>query len=232
VTRCVRWPCIPRKIDREAYDTLGVSGGVSPRGLPRSTRSGRTPRLRSDRSGDRRGVDALAMGSVQKLVGSRGDCDSCIWTADGFDEATKDYRNTYQELTGLSLCQCPACQVGHMGAVPRPSVDHAASIDHRHVMTTEQPSRFRAALKCLFHQATGKPSQIASNLPPSPCYSRLDAVCSLGPPTQRSAFAPAFTGGPAAAARLATPPHPLGTPGFIGIPIAPAPCERLSPTAF
>ncbi|HUB47970.1 MAG TPA: hypothetical protein VMB73_23575, partial [Acetobacteraceae bacterium] len=30
-----------------------------------------------------------AGGSVQKLVGSRGDCDSCIWTADGFEPLTE-----------------------------------------------------------------------------------------------------------------------------------------------
>ncbi|HTW70573.1 MAG TPA: hypothetical protein VME47_11845, partial [Acetobacteraceae bacterium] len=31
----------------------------------------------------------LRWGSVQKLVGSRGDCDSCIWTADGFEPLTE-----------------------------------------------------------------------------------------------------------------------------------------------
>jgi Putative transposase/Transposase zinc-binding domain len=28
--------------------------------------------------------------------------------------ADKDYRDTYEELTGLSLCQCPACHLGRM----------------------------------------------------------------------------------------------------------------------
>ena len=30
------------------------------------------------------------------------------------DQANKDYRDTYQELTGLSLCQCPVCHLGRM----------------------------------------------------------------------------------------------------------------------
>jgi hypothetical protein len=28
--------------------------------------------------------------------------------------ADKDYRDIYEELTGVSLCQCPACHIGHM----------------------------------------------------------------------------------------------------------------------
>ena len=28
--------------------------------------------------------------------------------------ADKDYRDAYEELTGLSLCECPACHLGHM----------------------------------------------------------------------------------------------------------------------
>jgi hypothetical protein len=28
--------------------------------------------------------------------------------------ADKNYRDTYEELTGLSLCQCPACHLGRM----------------------------------------------------------------------------------------------------------------------
>ena len=30
------------------------------------------------------------------------------------DKANKDYRATYEELTGISLCQCPACHHGRM----------------------------------------------------------------------------------------------------------------------
>jgi hypothetical protein len=30
------------------------------------------------------------------------------------DAADKDYRDTYEELTGVSLCQCPVCHLGHM----------------------------------------------------------------------------------------------------------------------
>ena len=30
------------------------------------------------------------------------------------DQANKDYRDTYQELTGLSLCQCPVCHLGRL----------------------------------------------------------------------------------------------------------------------
>jgi hypothetical protein len=30
------------------------------------------------------------------------------------DEADKDYRDTYEELTGVSLCQCPVCHLGRM----------------------------------------------------------------------------------------------------------------------
>jgi hypothetical protein len=30
------------------------------------------------------------------------------------DQANKDYRDTYQELTGISLCQCPVCHLGRM----------------------------------------------------------------------------------------------------------------------
>ena len=30
------------------------------------------------------------------------------------DESDKDYRDTYEKLTGLSLCQCPACHLGRM----------------------------------------------------------------------------------------------------------------------
>jgi hypothetical protein len=30
------------------------------------------------------------------------------------DQADKDYRDTYEELTGLSLCQCPVCHLGRM----------------------------------------------------------------------------------------------------------------------
>ena len=32
----------------------------------------------------------------------------------GADETSKDYRDTYEELTGLSLCQCPVCHRGRM----------------------------------------------------------------------------------------------------------------------
>jgi hypothetical protein len=30
------------------------------------------------------------------------------------DAADKDYRNTYEDLTGVSLYQCPVCHLGHM----------------------------------------------------------------------------------------------------------------------
>jgi hypothetical protein len=30
------------------------------------------------------------------------------------DKADKDYRNTYEELSGISLCQCPVCHLGRM----------------------------------------------------------------------------------------------------------------------
>jgi len=30
------------------------------------------------------------------------------------DKTDKDYRDTYEELTGISLCQCPVCHLGHM----------------------------------------------------------------------------------------------------------------------
>jgi hypothetical protein len=30
------------------------------------------------------------------------------------DKADKDYRDTYEELTGISLCQCPVCHLGRM----------------------------------------------------------------------------------------------------------------------
>jgi Putative transposase/Transposase zinc-binding domain len=30
------------------------------------------------------------------------------------DETDKDYRDTYEELTGISLCQCPVCHLGRM----------------------------------------------------------------------------------------------------------------------
>jgi hypothetical protein len=30
------------------------------------------------------------------------------------DAADKDYRDTYETLTGISLCQCPVCHRGHM----------------------------------------------------------------------------------------------------------------------
>jgi hypothetical protein len=31
------------------------------------------------------------------------------------DAAAKDYRDTYERLTGVSLCRCPVCHVGRMG---------------------------------------------------------------------------------------------------------------------
>jgi hypothetical protein len=43
-------------------------------------------------------------------------------------------------------------------------------------MTIQQLSRFRTALKCLFDQATGEPSPVASNVLLFPCHSRPGAV--------------------------------------------------------
>jgi hypothetical protein len=43
-------------------------------------------------------------------------------------------------------------------------------------MTTQQLSRFRTVLMCLFNQATREPWPFASNVLLPPCYSRLAAV--------------------------------------------------------
>src|ERR1700733_8497391 len=69
---------------------------------------------------------------------------------------------------------------------PRPERIHLLT-NHRHVMTTQQPSRSRTVLRCLFDQATGKPWPCASNVLLSPCCSPPDPRCSPRPPTQRRA---------------------------------------------
>jgi|SRR5580693_10426787 hypothetical protein len=96
-------------------------------------------------------------------------------------------------------------------------------------MTAQQLSHFRSALTCLFDQATGKPSPFASDVLLSPWRFRFGAVLLLPVthPHIRFRWPPTPT-----AARLGTPFHPLRPARRHSIPIAPAPCERLSPTAF
>jgi hypothetical protein len=52
--------------------------------------------------------------SVQKLVGSRGDCDSCIWTADGFESLT-------EAGTKRPVVNCAADLQHQVGASLRPA---------------------------------------------------------------------------------------------------------------
>jgi hypothetical protein len=53
-------------------------------------------------------------GSVQKLVGSRGDCDSCIWTADEFEPLA-------EAETKRPVVNCAADLQHQVGASPRPA---------------------------------------------------------------------------------------------------------------
>jgi hypothetical protein len=56
----------------------------------------------------------FATGSVQKLVGSRGDCDSCIWTADGFE-------SLIEAGTKRPVVNCAADLQHQVSASPRPA---------------------------------------------------------------------------------------------------------------
>jgi len=53
-------------------------------------------------------------GSVQKLVGLRGDCDICIWTADGFEPLT-------EAGTKRPVVNCAADLQHQVSASPRPA---------------------------------------------------------------------------------------------------------------
>ena len=57
---------------------------------------------------------AASDGSVQKLVGSRSDCDSCIWTADGFEPLA-------EAETKRPVVNCAADLQHQVGASPRPA---------------------------------------------------------------------------------------------------------------
>jgi hypothetical protein len=96
-------------------------------------------------------------------------------------------------------------------------------------MTAQQLSHFRSALMCLFDRATGKPSPFASNVLLSPCYFRLGSIAAPAshPPTHSLPVADNADSSPAR--------HSIQSPQARqrhSIPIAPASCERLSPTAF
>jgi hypothetical protein len=71
----------------------------------------RLPEIKSLRVSE---VSLAASGSVQKLVGSRGDCDSCIWAADGFEPLT-------EAGTKRPVVNCAADLQHQVGAPPRPA---------------------------------------------------------------------------------------------------------------
>ena len=86
-------------------------------------------------------------------------------------------------------------------------------------MTIQQLSRFRTALKCLFDQATGEPSPVASNVLLLSCDSRPRAV-PLPPGDQRSELLLHHLSAPATptAAPPSTASHPLGPAGAFQSP--------------
>jgi hypothetical protein len=103
-------------------------------------------------------------------------------------------------------------------------------------MTPQQLNRFHTALNGLFDQATGEPSPCASNVLLISSYSRPGVVQFIPVATAEDRFASLFGD---ANLTAAPPGTPSCTPSYRpeisrrhSIPIAPAPCERLSPTAF
>jgi hypothetical protein len=89
----------------------------------------------------------VAGGSVQKLVGSRGNCDSWVWTAAGFEPLT-------EARTKCSIVNCAADLQQQVGASPRPpqllrlvhpAIDHEIRRALRHRSPERMPERYRAA---------------------------------------------------------------------------------------
>ena len=148
--------------------------------------------------------------------------------------ADRDYRDAYEQLTGRSLHQCPALPPRPYGAVPISSADHflvPLIIDTS--WTTQQPSRSRSA--CLSTCLTRQQRSRGHSPRMFCCHPAVPGLTRCVPPghQRREALLHHLS-------VIATPPaaparHPVASPRASrrhSIPIAPAPCERLSPTAF
>jgi Putative transposase len=143
--------------------------------------------------------------------------------------ADKDYRETYETLTGVSLCRCPVCPAAIwccsalFSRSPRAGSNH-----HRYVMTTQQPSRFHTAPNGLFE---GNQTTVAVRLESSlvPSYSRLDGATSPRQPTRWIALAPLF--GARQADQSPTRLSPRAGRRHL-IPIAPPPCGGVVQPSF
>jgi hypothetical protein len=99
-------------------------------------------------------------------------------------------------------------------------------------MTPQQLNRFHTALNSLFDQATGEPSPCASNVLLISRYSRPGVAQFIPVATAEDRFASLFGDANPTAAPPGTPSYRPEISRRHSIPIAPASCERLSPTAF